>query len=54
MSSSDSLRRVEELLEYVVKKLERLEGLLVRMTGVPTYSIVPDLVLTFQPRAERY
>ncbi|MEM2021266.1 MAG: ArsR family transcriptional regulator [Zestosphaera sp.] len=47
MSSGDSLRRVEELLEYVVKKLERLEELLARMTDDPTYSIALDLVLTF-------
>lgn len=47
MSSSDTLKRVEELLERVVKKLEKLEELLVTISSDPTYAMAVELTLYF-------
>jgi len=44
--SSDSLKRVEELLEEILKKLERLEGLLL-LQNDPTTATALELALSF-------
>jgi len=53
MSSSDALKRVEELLEHVVKKLERLEELLTTLSNDPTYAIAVELTLYFSVPAQK-
>ncbi|MEM0015330.1 MAG: hypothetical protein QXS42_06945 [Zestosphaera sp.] len=47
MSSDDPLKRVESLLEHVIRRLERLEELLTSMSDDPTHSVALELVLTF-------
>lgn len=47
MSSDDPLKRVESLLEHVIKRLERLEELLTNVSSDPTHSVALELVLTF-------
>lgn len=53
MSSSDALRRVEELLTYVVRKLEKLEELLTTMSNDPTYVMAVELTLYFSVPAQK-
>ncbi|MEM4032996.1 MAG: hypothetical protein QXV53_06830 [Zestosphaera sp.] len=53
MSSSDALKRVEELLEHVVKKLERLEELLTTLSNDPTHAIAAELTLYFSVPAQK-
>lgn len=53
MSSSDTLKRVEELLEHVVRKLERLEELLTTISNDPTYAIAVELTLYFSVPAQK-
>ncbi|MEO3993190.1 MAG: ArsR family transcriptional regulator [Desulfurococcaceae archaeon TW002] len=53
MSSSDALRRVEELLAYIVKKLERLEELLTTISNDPTYVMAVELTLYFSIPAQK-
>ncbi|MFN3268122.1 MAG: hypothetical protein ACK416_02560 [Zestosphaera sp.] len=53
MSSSDALRRVEELLAYVVRKLEKLEELLTTMSNDPTYVMAVELTLYFSVPAQK-
>ncbi len=47
MYSGDTLKRVEELLEYIVRKLERLEELLTTLSNDPTYAMAVELTLYF-------
>jgi DNA-binding transcriptional ArsR family regulator len=53
MSSDDTLKRVEELLEYIVRKLERLEELLTTLSNDPTYAMAVELTLYFSIPAQR-
>lgn len=53
MSSSDTLKRVEELLEQVVRKLERVEELLTTISNDPTYAIAVELTLYFSVPAQK-
>lgn len=53
MSSTDALKRVEELLEYVVRKLERLEELLATISNDPTYAMAVELTLYFSLPAQK-
>jgi len=53
MSSSDALKRVEELLEHIVRKLERLEELLTTLSNDPTYAIAVELTLYFSIPVQR-
>ncbi|MGC8975800.1 MAG: hypothetical protein ACP5KB_06370, partial [Thermoprotei archaeon] len=53
MSSSDVLRRVEKLLEYVINKLERLEELLTTISNDPTYVMAVELTLYFSLPAQK-
>jgi len=53
MSSDDMLKRVEELLEYIVRKLERLEELLTTLSNDPTYAMAVELTLYFSIPVQR-
>jgi DNA-binding transcriptional ArsR family regulator len=53
MSSDDTLKRVEELLEYIVRKLERLEELLTTLSNDPTYAMAVELTLYFSIPVQR-
>ena len=53
MSSSDTLKRVEELLEHIVRKLERLEELLTTLSNDPTYTMAVELTLYFSIPVQR-
>jgi DNA-binding transcriptional ArsR family regulator len=53
MSSDDTLKRVEELLECIVRKLERLEELLTTLSNDPTYAMAVELTLYFSIPVQR-